>query len=433
MLLLTSTSDKLQVITSAATAVGVHASWVDLNGSTVTPSRSNTSIAAAATTDVVASPAASTTRNVKFLSVFNDASSGSQTITIRHTDGTTVVDLWQGTVPAQTGVIFDEASGWQATSPYPAADVQTFDVPGGTWTKPAGPRTGLTLIRLWGGGGGGGGGASLATAVVAKGGSGGGGGLCVSQIFPTDSLPEKLTVVIGLGGLGGGGGTAGAAGAGPLAGSPSYVRATTYTLLFAYGGAAGTGGAISAVTSNGGGGAGTHSANQGAINTAGASGQPTLGSNTTLFGPTWEGGAGGGGSSNSATVPLVTAGGTSRWGGGGGGSGGCHTSTPTNVDASAGGGTGDGVGATAGGLGGAAGTSGASPTAGANGAATDGIVGGKGGGGGGTTVTASTAGAAGGNGGKGGGGGGGGGVGMNPGVGGKGGNGGNGYGVIISW
>jgi hypothetical protein len=433
MLLLTSTSDKLQVVTSAATAVGVHASWVDLAGSTVTPSRSNTSIASATTTDVVASPGSSTQRNVKFLSVFNDATSGLQTITIRHTDGTTVVDLWQGAVPAQTGVIFDEASGWQATSPYPAADVWTYNVPGGTWTKPTGPRTGLTLIRLWGGGGGGGGGASLATAVVAKGGSGGGGGLCVSQIFPTDSLPEKLTVVIGLGGPGGPGGTAGAAGLSPTAGSPSYVRATTYTLLFAYGGAAGTGGHISATATAGGTGAGTHGNNQGNTANPGAAGQPASASSTVVTGPMWEGGGSGGGSSNSSPVPVMVAGGNARWGGGGGGSGGCHSSTPFNVDATAGGGTGNGVGATAGGLGGSAGTSGASPTAGANGADTNGIVGGKGGGGGGATVTASTAGGNGGNGGKGGGGGGGGGVGMNPGVGGKGGNGGNGYGVIISW
>ena len=432
MLLLTSTSDKVQVVTSEATACGVHASWVDLSGSTVTPDRSNTSISSATTTDVVTSPAASTQRNVKFLSVFNDATSGSQTITIRHTDGTTAVDLWQGTVSAQTGVIFDEASGWRVSTPYPAADVQTFNFPGGTWIKPTGPRAGLTLARLWGAGGGGGGGASLATAVVAKGGSGGGGGLYASQIFPTDSLPDELAVVIGVGGGSGLRGQIGAAGGSGNAGGNSYIRATTYTLLFSYGGAGGTGGQISAVATTGGAGAGTHGVS-GPVNGPGASGQPANGSNSSAFGPAWEGGGGGGGSSNSVTVPLVTAGGNSRWGGGGGGSGGCHTSTPTTVEASAGGGTGNGVGTTAGGLGGAAGTSGSSPTAGASGVDTDGIVGGTGGGGGGTTVTASTVGGDGGNGGKGGGGGGGGGVGMNPGIGGRGGNGGNGYGVLISW
>jgi hypothetical protein len=433
MIYLASTSDKLQVVTSSANPVHVHATFTDLSGTTVTPDRTDTSIGAATTTDVVASPGASTTRKIKFLSVFNDHATAAQNIVIRHTDGTTVADLWAGSLAAQTGVAFDEKCGWRVASPFPSADIQTFDFPGGTWTKPAGPRTGLTLIRLWGGGGGGGGGASLATAVVAKGGSGGGGGVCASQLYLTDDLPDKLTVVIGLGGFGGAGGTAGAAGGNPVSGGNSYVRAATYTLLFGWGGTAGTGGQTSANTTTGGGGAGFHGVNQGATNAPAASGQPTAGSQTTPFGPAWEGGAGGGGSSNSATVPIVTAGGTSRFGGGGGGSGGCHTNVPANVDASAGGGTGNSVGVTAGGLGGAAGTSGASPTAGANGVDTDGIVGGTGGGGGGTTVTASTAGAAGGNGGKGGGGGGGGGVGMNPGIGGRGGNGGNGFGIIVSW
>jgi len=433
MIYLASTSDKLQVVTSSANPVHVHATFTDLSGTTVTPDRTDTSIGAATTTDVVASPGASTTRKIKFLSVFNDHATAAQNIVIRHTDGTTVADLWAGSVPAQTGVTFDEKCGWRVASPFPSANIQTFDFPGGTWTKPAGPRTGLTLIRLWGAGGGGGGGASLATAVVAKGGSGGGGGACASQLYLTDELPDQFRVVIGAAGGGGPGGLAGQAGTAGTNGGNSYARASTYTLLFAFGGVGGTGGQNSALATTGGGGAGFHGVNQGAVNGPAASGQPTNGSSTSPLGPTWEGGAGGGGSSNSPTVPVVTAGGNARFGGGGGGSGGCHTNVPANVDASAGGGTGNSVGATAGGLGGAAGTSGASPTAGANGVDTTGIVGGTGGGGGGTTVTASTAGAAGGNGGKGGGGGGGGGVGMNPGLGGNGGNGGNGFGIIISW
>jgi hypothetical protein len=422
----------LQVVTSSANAAHVHATFMDLSGTTVTPGRTDTSIAAATTTDVVASPGASTTRKIKFLSLFNDHATAAQDIVIRHTDGTTVVDLWAGSVAAQTGVTFDEKCGWRVASPFPSADIQTFDTPGGTWNKPAGPRTGLTLMRLWGSGGGGGGGASLATAAIAKGGSGGGAGPCISQIFLTDELPDTLRVQIGLGGRGGAGGLAGAAGTSGLAGVVSFVRSPTTVFLTVNGGAAGPGGNISAINQPGGSGTGTHGIT-GTVNGAAASGQPNSGSSSSAFGPAWEGGSGGGGSNTSTPAPLVTAGGNARWGGGGGGSGGCHSNVPANVDATAGGGTGNSVGVTAGGLGGAAGTSGASPTAGANGTDTDGIVGGTGGGGGGTTVTASTAGAAGGNGGKGGGGGGGGGVGMNPGLGGNGGNGGNGFGIIISW
>jgi hypothetical protein len=57
MLLLASTTDKIQVITSAAGQVDVHASWVDLSGTTITAGRTNTRISTATTTDVVGAPA----------------------------------------------------------------------------------------------------------------------------------------------------------------------------------------------------------------------------------------------------------------------------------------------------------------------------------------------------------------------------------------
>jgi hypothetical protein len=431
-MLLTSASDKIQVVTSSANAVAVHASFVDLSGTTVTPGRTNTSIAAAATTDVVASPGASTTRRVKFLSVWNDHATAAQTITVRHTDGTTDADVWSGSVPAQSGVIFDEESGWKVLSAETPGDIQTFDAPGGNWVKPTNFKPSFVLVRLWGGGGGAGGGASLATAVVAKGGSGGGGAVCVTRIIDPSDLPDVAFVSIGYGGLGGLGGSAGGAGSTGLNGQNSFFRPSQRIALIAYGGRSGTGGQAGAASTSGGIGTGGHDT-VGATSSVGFSVTAINGASTSVTGPNWEGGGAGGGSNNSATVPGVYAGGNTRWGGGGGGAGGCHTNVPAVVDASAGGGTGNSVGSTAGGLGAAAGTSGATPTAGANGTDTDGISGGHGGGGGGTTVTASTDGANGGNGGKGGGGGGGGGVGMNPGVGGAGGNGGNGYGIIITW
>ena len=55
MINLASTSDKLRLTTSGAATVEVHASWVDLNGTTVTPGRTNTAdISTATTTDIVA-------------------------------------------------------------------------------------------------------------------------------------------------------------------------------------------------------------------------------------------------------------------------------------------------------------------------------------------------------------------------------------------
>jgi len=42
MLILASTSDLIRVVTGSAAQIEVHASWVDLNGTTVTPGRTNT-------------------------------------------------------------------------------------------------------------------------------------------------------------------------------------------------------------------------------------------------------------------------------------------------------------------------------------------------------------------------------------------------------
>ena len=108
MLIQSSTNDKIQVITSAAGTVKVHASWVDDASNVFTPGRTNTAtITTAATTDVVAAPAASTQRTTNFLSVRNTDATVSQTITIQHTDGTTVEPIFVGTIAAGESVVMD--------------------------------------------------------------------------------------------------------------------------------------------------------------------------------------------------------------------------------------------------------------------------------------------------------------------------------------
>lgn len=112
MLLLASTADLLQIVTSAAVTVDVHASWVDLNGSTVTPGRTNTAISTAATTTVVGSPASSTYRTVKSLTVRNRHASTAQDVTLNHTDGTTSVELIKVTLAAGECLHYHEAAGF---------------------------------------------------------------------------------------------------------------------------------------------------------------------------------------------------------------------------------------------------------------------------------------------------------------------------------
>ena len=113
MLLLTSTDDKIRVTTSAAVTTDVHASFVDYNGTTVTPGRLNTAISTATTTDVVSSPGSSTQRNVKALHVRNRHATTSQDVTVIHTDGTTACELVKVTLPAGYTLAFDEGAGFR--------------------------------------------------------------------------------------------------------------------------------------------------------------------------------------------------------------------------------------------------------------------------------------------------------------------------------
>jgi hypothetical protein len=113
MLNLASTSDKIQVVTSAAVDVDVHASYMDYDGSAVTPGRKNTKITTATTTDVVLAPATSTTRNVKELQFANVHASTANTLTIEHTDGTNVVRKKKVTLETGEILSYVEGVGWR--------------------------------------------------------------------------------------------------------------------------------------------------------------------------------------------------------------------------------------------------------------------------------------------------------------------------------
>jgi hypothetical protein len=109
MLLLATTSSKLQVVTGSAVANTVmHASWVDNNNSAITPGALHATTASAVTTDLVAAPGASTQRNVGMVVVRNTHASSSNTITIQVTDGTVVVPIWQGVLGPGQYVMMDE-------------------------------------------------------------------------------------------------------------------------------------------------------------------------------------------------------------------------------------------------------------------------------------------------------------------------------------
>jgi hypothetical protein len=112
MIILSSTTDTLQVTTSAAVNVDVHASWVDNSATAVTPGRTNTQISTATTTNVVAAPAAATQRNIKSLHICNRSATTSTNIVVQHTDGTTPAQLYLATLTPGDAIEYTDAGGF---------------------------------------------------------------------------------------------------------------------------------------------------------------------------------------------------------------------------------------------------------------------------------------------------------------------------------
>lgn len=310
MILLTSTSDLLQVITSSTLAIAVHASYVDLNAGTVTPGRTNTAIASAATTTVVASPGASTQRTVKFLSLQNTGVSA-ETVTVQHTDGTTIAKLQSLSLLAGYTLTYDEGAGWTL---YDAnGNIQTAIGPGrflkrtvilnGTTTFTTQPGTASIIARMVAGGGAGGG----APAVTGEHGSGGGSG-SYAEWQVAASPNTAYTVAVGAGGTGV------SAANGNNGGNTTFaIGATTVTCNGGSGGIVGNSATVPRL-----GGAGGAQGTNGTLNVAGRPGFPGLMSATVGFG-----GMGGDSALGSGGAPTLFANSVGAaaplYGGGGGG------------------------------------------------------------------------------------------------------------------
>jgi len=137
MLLLTSTSDKIQVITSTTAGIDVHASWIDLASGTVSAGRTNTKITTATTTDVVASPAASTARNVKTLHVQNIHASTANVVTVQHTDGTNTIVLESVSLAAGERIAYVEGQGFELVDALGVTKTPASVLPSGIGTTAA--------------------------------------------------------------------------------------------------------------------------------------------------------------------------------------------------------------------------------------------------------------------------------------------------------
>lgn len=102
---LTGTSDKVRLATSSTSAIDVQSSWVD-KATGMTPGRTNVAISTATTTDLIGSPASGDERIVRAISMRNKGGA-SNTLTLIHTDGTTAVEVWEGTLQPNETAIYD--------------------------------------------------------------------------------------------------------------------------------------------------------------------------------------------------------------------------------------------------------------------------------------------------------------------------------------
>lgn len=113
MLNLTSPSHVVRAITSAASQIRCHASWVDLAGTTVTPGGQNIApIVTAATTTIVPAPGAGTVRNVKGIYITNTSPSAATRVAVEIFDGTNAAELMGFILLPGENMTFNEEGRW---------------------------------------------------------------------------------------------------------------------------------------------------------------------------------------------------------------------------------------------------------------------------------------------------------------------------------
>ena len=138
MLILSSTSALISVTTGSAGAVSVHASYLDNNAGTITPTGLNTaSITGATTTTVVGSPGASVQRNINTLIILNTSASVANLITVNQNDGTNTNKIYSSTLQPGEMCEFVYGQGWR-----------TFDVSGELKVTAANPVSAYPQVRI---------------------------------------------------------------------------------------------------------------------------------------------------------------------------------------------------------------------------------------------------------------------------------------------
>jgi hypothetical protein len=115
MIFLSNTTDKLQLVTGTAADVDVVACYIDATsatGATSGISRQVTAITTATTTDIVAAPGASTTRNVTQITIRNKDSSDTTDVTVVYDANGTDYELHKVTLSPAEMLMYIEGIGF---------------------------------------------------------------------------------------------------------------------------------------------------------------------------------------------------------------------------------------------------------------------------------------------------------------------------------
>lgn len=113
MLLLPTTSHKLQLVTASTANIDVYACWMDNAAGVITGSSLNSKISTITTTDIVGAPGASVLRNVKTLHAQNVHASAANTVIVQVTDGTNVVNIESFSLAAGERMAYVEGVGFR--------------------------------------------------------------------------------------------------------------------------------------------------------------------------------------------------------------------------------------------------------------------------------------------------------------------------------
>lgn len=117
MLILTNTTDKLEMVVATAADIETHVSGSDAPtpitpSSNVTPFRQNQSRTTAATHELCAVPAASTVRNVKTIHIYNKDTADATDITIQYNANATITVLHKVNLLPGEALEYIEGIGW---------------------------------------------------------------------------------------------------------------------------------------------------------------------------------------------------------------------------------------------------------------------------------------------------------------------------------